>query len=458
MSKRIDLLSGSIPGALTRLALPIMATSLIQMAYNLTDMIWIGRIGAGAVASVGAAGMFMWLSSGLVVLARMGGQVMVGQKLGAGRREEAVQYAKGSLQLGIFLSLLFTLFLTLGTSPLIGFFKLNSPDVVRDAEIYLRIVGLGMFFSFVNQILSTLITTSGNSRTPLYATAVGLGFNIVLDPVLIFGVGPFPKAGVAGAALATVLAQAIVCIALFLYARKDEHLFSHVKILSRPEGEIMGRILKISLPSALQAVLFPLISMVIARMVAGWGDEAVAVQKVGSQIESISWMTSDGFSVAVNSFLAQNYGAGNTPRAKRGYWISMGIVGIWGIFCTLLLGFGAAPIFRFFIPDAAVLAMGVEYLHILALAQLFGCVENVTAGAYAGFGRTLPPSLVSIILTAARIPAAALLSATSLGLNGIWWSITLSTVAKGIVMMLLFVPFIRRIGAEKRREVSVDGG
>ena len=450
MSKRVDLLQGSIAGALTRLALPIMATSLIQMAYNMVDMIWIGRVGAGAVASVGAAGMFMWLSGGLVVLARMGGQVRMAQHLGAGRQKEAVCYAQNSLQLGILLSVLFTLLLVLGASPLIAFFRLNDPTVVKDAEIYLQIVGAGMFFSFVNQILATLITTSGNSRTPLYATATGLGINLVLDPVLIFGPGPLPVLGVAGAALATVLAQAIVTVVLWIYIRQDTHLFQQMKLLSSPQWPVIRDILRLSLPSALQSVLFPLISMVIARLIAGWGDNAVAVQKVGSQIESISWMTADGFSVAVNSFVAQNFGAGNLQRARKGYWISAAIVAVWGVFCTLLLVLGAAPIFRFFIPDEAVLPMGVSYLQILGFSELFMCIEIITAGAYAGFGRTLPPSLVSILLTAARIPLAMALSATSLGLDGIWWSISFSSMAKGLLLFSMFCFFLSRIARQKK--------
>ena len=99
MKKGIDLLNGPIAGSLARLALPIMGTSLIQMAYNLTDMLWIGRIGSNAVAAVGAAGMYIWLSAGFTMLARMGGQVLTAQSLGAGKEEKAVQYATASLQM-----------------------------------------------------------------------------------------------------------------------------------------------------------------------------------------------------------------------------------------------------------------------------------------------------------------------------------------------------------------------
>ena len=106
MQKKIDLVNGPVLSSLTRLAVPIMATSLIQMAYNMTDMIWIGRIGSSAVASVGAAGMYMWLSNGLAALAKMGGQVNVGHALGASNSEEAAEYASNALQLTLILGII----------------------------------------------------------------------------------------------------------------------------------------------------------------------------------------------------------------------------------------------------------------------------------------------------------------------------------------------------------------
>ncbi len=452
MAKRIDLLSGSIVSPLTRLALPIMGTSLIQMAYNLVDMIWVGRTGAGGVAAVGAAGMFMWLSGCLMVLARMGGQVYTAQRLGAGDVTGAARYTTASLQMGTAFSILYTLALILGARPLIGFFRLNSAQVVEDAVTYLWIVALGMFSSYINQILSAIITTTGNSRTPFLAMAAGLGINFFLDPLLIFGLGPVPGMGVAGAAIATVLAQVIVTVIFWLYIRRDDHLFAHVRLLSRPDFKVWREILKLGVPSALQSAIFPMISMVIARLIAGWGDDAVAVQKVGSQIESVAWMMADGFSVAVNSFIAQNVGAGNYQRAKKGYRVSMGIATVWGLFCTLLLFFGGGMIFRIFIPDPAVSPMGVSYLTILSYCQLFVCWEYITTGAYSGFGHTLTPSVVSIVFTALRIPAALALSSTALGLDGIWWSISLSAVCKGVLIVILFFFFLRRKDAARRRE------
>mgnify|MGYP000110924207 FL=1 len=160
MQKHIDLLHGPVLSSLTRLAIPIMATSLIQMAYNLTDMIWIGRLGSNAVAAVGAAGMYMWLSNGLAVLSKMGGQVTTGHSLGAGDAGEAAGYASGALQLAAFTGLLFGLICAIFSVPLIGFFKLNSPQVIADAQIYLKITCGLVLFSFLNQTFTGLFTAN----------------------------------------------------------------------------------------------------------------------------------------------------------------------------------------------------------------------------------------------------------------------------------------------------------
>lgn len=442
MKTRINLLEGNILPALSALALPIMATSLIQMAYNLIDMIWIGKIGASAVASVGAAGMFMWLSNGLATLAKMGGQIKVGHALGAQKKEDAASYAQSSIQMGIVFAIAFGILSVVFADEMIGFFQLNSAQVIQDAKLYLMITCGLVIFSFMNQIFTGILTAMGNSRTSFIATGIGLVLNIVLDPLFIFGFGAIPPMGVAGAAIATVLAQLVVML-LFLYTiLRDTVLFCDVHILHSYSSQHTREIFRIGLPSAVQSMLFSGISMVIARLIAGWGDAAVAVQKVGSQIESISWMTAEGYAAALNSFVAQNHGAKNTDRIREGYRLSMIVMLSWGVFCSLVLIVFPQVIFQVFIQEADVLPMGVDYLRILGVSQLFMCMEITTAGAFSGLGKTLPPSIVSITLTGARIPMAILLGRW-LGLNGVWWAITISSIGKGIVLLGWFLRDIK---------------
>ena len=444
MKKNVDLLTGSIPRALTKLALPIMATSFLQMAYNLTDMIWIGKVGSDAVAAVGVASMFLWLSNGLIMIPRIGGQVKVAQCLGANQQEESAIYAKSALQIGLFLGIVFGLISVLFREPMIAFFKMGNPEIVHSAEVYLIVTGGLVGINFINQVITGMWTALGNSTITLFATLVGLSINIMLDPVLIFGIGPFPKLGVLGAALATVFAQLIVLIVFIMTIRKEKQLFGKIRQCYKVEMREVKTIVKIGFPAGIQNMLFTTISMIIARMIAGFGDAAIAVQKVGTQIESISWMTAEGFATAVNALIAQNHGAGQEGRVSKGYKTAMILMGSWGVFTSLLLIVFPGPLFQIFITEPELLPLGVDYLRIMGYSQVFMCMELATAGAFQGLGKSIPPSINGIVLVAIRIPLAYILCRTSLGLNGIWWAITISAIAKGVVLPLWFLSYRKK--------------
>ena len=424
-----------------------MAASLVQTAYNLTDMAWIGMVGSDAVAAVGAAAMYTWLSSGVAALARMGGQVKSAHAYGEGNRREAVQYGKGALQLALVLAAAYGIITNLFAGPLIGFFHLNSSLVVKDAIVYLRIACGLILFAFIGQTLTGLYTASGNSRTPFVANCIGMGANIVLDPLLIFGLGPIHGMGVAGAAVATVTAQFIVSLVLVISMRKDPVLAAQMRIWIPTPLSNIKTMVRIGFPAAIQSMLYCGISMVLTRFVTAWGDTAVAVQRVGGQIESISWMTADGFGTAINAFVGQNYGAGNLKRVKKGYMTASAIMFIWGIFTTCLLIFGAAPIFSLFIHEPEVIPAGADYLRIIGFSEMFMCVELMTVGALSGMGKTMEASVITIILTTARIPLAVILGGTALGLNGIWWALTISSIVKGIIFFGYYLHIMKRMKA-----------
>lgn len=442
--QKVDLLHGRILPSLAKLAFPIMATQLIQMAYNLTDMIWIGRVGSGAVAAVGASGMYLWLANGLATIPRLGGQVKVAHALGSEEMEKAAAYAAAAFHLGAVLAGACTAVYLIFYKPLTAFFRLNDPAVVRDAQAYLLVVALGLFFSFFNQIFTGLFTCMGAGTVTFRSNAVGLAANIVLDPLFIFGLGPVPALGVAGAALATVLAQGVVFLLFLLAARRESVLFPHLQLRRRRSCADYADILRIGLPVSVQSLFFSSLSMIIARLIAGWGDAAVAVQKVGSQIESISWMAADGFASAVNAFVAQNYGAKQPGRIRRGTAGAVVLMAGWGILTGALLIVFPQALFRIFIQEEAVLPMGVDYLRILGYSQLFMCMEITCTGAFQGLGKPMVPTVVSVILNTARIPMALAFSATALSLNGVWWAITLSSILKGLIIPVWFLVVLRQ--------------
>lgn len=442
MSEKKNLTEGNILKKIVKLAIPIMGTAFLQMTYNMTDMLWIGRgVGSSAAAAVGAAGFYIWLAVGIILLSQIGAGVGVAQSIGKEDIKTARSFARNAIQLNFVIALLYGLMLILFKKPLIGFFRLEDANVINMAKEYLTIIALGAVFSFANPVFTGIFNGGGESKHPFLINAVGLLINMILDPLLILGVGPFPILGVRGAAIATVTAQVIVCIIFLLYIEKKSSHFSGFKFFVLPEWDYIKNIVKIGYPVALQNAMFTIFAMIIARIIAGWGPVPIAVQKVGSEIESISWMTSNGFATALSAFVGQNYGAGKWKRIYKGYFTSLGIMSGIGILASLILIFCGRPIFTIFFPnEEETILQGIIYLRILGLSQLFMCIEITTAGAFNGLGKTMPPSLVGIVFTGLRIPAALILSQPKLlGLNGIWWSISVSSIFKGVILLAWFL-------------------
>ncbi|MBQ6819746.1 MAG: MATE family efflux transporter [Clostridium sp.] len=439
MKKTVDLVSGNIFSTLVKLSLPILGTSFIQMAYNLIDMMWVGRIGSNAVAAVGTVGFFTWFGSALVYISKIGGQIGISQAIGKKDNIEKNKFIYNSLLINILIALVYTVILLVFKERLIGFFKLGDSEIINMSLKYLVIVSVGMIFSFLNPLFTGVFNASGSSKLPFVINTIGLVINIILDPVLIFGLCGFPALGVVGGALATVGAQAIVTIIFVVIFIKSGYTLGmeNKKYLDK---KISYKICRLGIPSALQNCCFSIFAMVIGRVVANWGPVAIAVQKVGSQIEAISWMTAEGFAVALTSFIGQNYGAKRWDRIIKGYKTTMAMATSIGIFATLLLVFAGEGLFSIFIPEADAIREGSIYLTILGFSQLFMCIEITTAGAFNGLGDTVTPSWVSIILTGCRIPIAIYLSSiASLGIKGVWWSISGTSIIKGILLVILFI-------------------
>ena len=452
VTQQNDLLNGSILKGLSRLALPIMMTSFIQMAYNLTDMIWIGRIGSGAVAAVGAAGIYLWISESITMIARMGGQVKVAHSIGGGNQEDASRYAAESFHLGILLAALFALLVIVFHPGLVGFFRLGDAQVEEQARNYLLVTGtIGVCFAVINMVFTGICTGKGDSKLPFMATSVGLVLNVILDPLLIFGLGPLPAMGVIGAAVATAGSQGIVML-LFLMLMgksKDRTFFLGIPFFGKPQFGYLKEVWKIGFPAGIQSVFMSGLSLVISRVVASWGPSAIAVQKVGGQIESLAWMIFSGFSMAVNAFIGQNYGAGQMKRVRQGYRVALGLMFVWGCFCTLLLLAVPEVLFRIFITEEELIPMGADYLRIVGMCELFCCLEGAAIGAFNGLGQTKIPSLASVVFYTARIPLAVFLSRTGLGLNGIWLGLSLGSIIKAVIVTVWYQLYARRFRAEE---------
>ena len=438
MSKQIDLTTGHITEKLIRLAMPIMGVSFVQTAYNLIDMIWIGKAGSAALAAVGTAGFFTWLAEAFYMLPRLGASIRVAQSVGQKAYDKTKHYITSALQMTVVLAFLYGLILLLFNRPLIEFFALGDDSINQMARTYLITVGCGMLFYFSGPVFTGIFTGLGDSKTPFMINTIGLVINIILDPLLIFGFGNFEGLGVLGAALATVSAQVIVTILFISIILKRKLKYLSINILKKPKWHLIKDMTILGLPGAVQSALYTMISMVIGRIVAYWGPVPIAAQKVGSQIEAISWMSAGGFSTAISTYVGQNYGADQYERMKKGVRITILIAMSVGAFATVLLTLGPESLMRIFVAERDTIEVGMQYLLILGYSQMFMCIEITMIGAFSGLGRTYLPNAIVIILTALRIPMAILLSG-QLGLNGVWWSISLSSIVKGLTLVAIYI-------------------
>ena len=442
-----NLTKGPILKTLTKLAIPIMASSFLGTLYNITDMAWIGLLGSKAVAGVGVGGMFTWLSQGLAAMARMGGQVQVAQCIGRGERDRAHGFAQAAVQLATLMGMAYAVISLLFTRQMVAFFQLTDPEAQTAALSYTKIACGLIVFSFLTLTLTGLYTAQGDSKTPFLANLIGLVTNMILDPVLILGPGPFPKLGVVGAAIATVTAQAIVMTIMILgvFIQEKENVLKGISLTAKIPKEYLSGICRIGIPTAIQGMAYCAISMVLTRMVSAYGAEAVATQRVGGQIESISWNTADGFAAALNAFIAQNYGAGKMDRVRKGYRASLWTVGIWGLLISFVFICFPQAIADIFFHEPKAVATAVGYLVIIGFSEAFMCVELTTVGALSGLGRTRLCSIISITFTSARIPLAIILGGL-IGLNGIWWALSVTSIIKGIIFTCTFLWITKKRG------------
>lgn len=197
------------------------------------------------------------------------------------------------------------------------------------------------------------------------------------------------------------------------------------------------------MPVSVENLLFTFFGMIVAREIANHGADAIAVYRVGSQAESLCWLVCLGFSSGITAFIGQNFGAGRWTRIWHGFRLALLFILSWGVAVSVLFWTTGEWLTSLFVPDPRIAEMGGTYLWILAFCQVFFCMECIAAGAFRGLGRTAPPSIASVVSNALRVPIVYYLASTDLGLNGIWWGITLTAFMRGSWVFVWFMLYAR---------------
>lgn len=445
MSQSVEnLTEGNILYKLTKLALPLMATSFVQMAYTLMAMSWVGRLGTREEAAIGAIGMLLWLTSSVSLLGLIGAEVSVGQSIGAKKIKRALKFASHGTTIAAVVGVVWTSIFLIFAPQILSFFKLEA-DITDEAVTYLRILTIYLPFQFLTYTFSGIYNGAGKSMTPFTINASGLVVNMILDPLLIFTLGM----GLHGAAWGTVIAQLFVFMFFVYHLKTKAGELGQFPILIKPNRFYLSRIFKIGAPVAVMNSFYAIINMNLARAASIYGGHlGLMSQTTGGQIEGVTWTTSQGFSTALSAFVAQNYAAKKIERGKKAYTYTLRIMLVLGIVVSLAFILFGAQIFGIIVPEEDAMKAGAEYLLIMGLVQIFMMMELTTQGMFNGIGKTVPPAIISISFNLLRVPLAYFL-AERMGIVGVWWAIAISTICKGTILPLWFSVVYKR---EKRKQ------
>jgi putative MATE family efflux protein len=419
-SRRKQLTEGSIRRGIFSLAIPTTAGLLVHSAFEIVDMIWIGRLGGEAIAAVSVSSFIFWLVLSLGEVVETGVLALVARRVGEGDIPRAAYQGWQGIGFSLVASLVVGFAFLLALKGVFRFMQ-TPPQVTEIGLSYLTIIMLGLPVFFVENAIEAVFMGSGDAKTPMYILIFSLILNAVLDPLLIFGWLGFPEMGVAGAAVATIFSGAVGLVIAFVYLPPFMYGRTAPPLLSRfiPDTEIYNKILKIGLPASASGAFFCFVYMWLTRITTQFGVPAMAALGIGHKLESVTYFTGVGFGEAAATLVGQNY-------------VSAFMGGMFLLFPAFLM--------RIFTDDPAIIEAGTLYLRIVAIPQVFGAFDMVIESAFIGAGNTIPPMLISVPLFFSKIPLAYTLSSPSFfgSATGIWLAIALTMVLNGILIPLWF--------------------
>ncbi|NEN22100.1 MATE family efflux transporter [Cryomorpha ignava] len=404
--------------------------NILQTMYQLIDTFWLGRLGANAVAAVSLSFPILFLILALGGGLTLAGTVLVSQYKGAGN-QKMVDYSSSQT---VFVVFFISIFLAA-----LGFFAAGpmmtlvgaGPEIYADSVTYFQVSSLGFVFLFLFFVFQSLMRGIGNVIFPMFIVLGTVFLNLLLDPLFIFGYGPIPGYGVAGAAVASIFTQALsalVGILVLFRGKKGIRIhFSQMKF----DFKWTKRLFELGLPAGLDQSTRAGAMTVMVMLVTGFGSEMVAAYGVGARILSLVIIPALGFSIATTSLVGQNIGAKQLKRAEKIGNLSSGIA-FFGLTAVGIIFFiFAEGIIAFFVPDDPEVIKGGA-LFIKIMAPSFGLlgVQQVMNGVFNGAGFTKASMMLSVFsLWIIRFPLAFMLShKTGLGPAGIYWSFPISNL------------------------------
>ncbi|MFQ6100824.1 MAG: MATE family efflux transporter [Anaerolineae bacterium] len=444
-----DLTSGSLHRNIWYLALPMILETGIQNVSQVLDTYWVGRLGSAALAAVTISITIRWVINSLANGLGIGGLAVVARRIGERDRAAADHAAWQTILLGIAASLLLGGLGLLLARPLLVLLGADA-QVLPLGLSYLRITMGGLFTLILIFVINSILRGAGEARLAMIVLFLATGVTVVSEPVLVFGWGPFPPLRVAGSAWGTVLGfGAGVALQMAILLRGKARVGINLHDL-RPDFPLMGRIIRIALPSTVQMTLRSSSRLVIVGLVGLYGTFAMAGYGVANRMLLIALIPGFGLGNAAGTLVGQNLGARKPRRGERSaWWVGAYAVGYMATVAALLFAF-AQPLIGLFDPTPQVVVFGTECLRVVAPSLVASALGIVLARGFDGAGDTVPAMAVNVLtLWGMEVPLAYGLSRW-LGLEaaGIWWGRAIANLVNGLLFAFWF-----RLGRWKRREV-----
>ncbi len=418
---------------------PAMLSMLIQALYNIVDSAFVARISEDALTALTLVFPVQMLLVAVGVGTGVGINSLVSRRLGAHRFDEASTAASMGLKLALINWVFFALVGLFLSGPIVGLFT-KDPVIHQMGRQYLSLVFIFSVFAIVHMILEKTIQSTGNMLWPMIASVAGCAVNIVLDPILIFGLLGAPKLGVIGAAIATITGQAVsTLISIYIIRHKVHDV--HITIRTKMDRRTIGEIYAVGLPSILMQVVISFASALMNLILVNLSTTAVAVNGVYGRLQSFIFMPVFGLNQGATPVFGYNYGAGNKERlvkALKTAWVMAFCI----MFCGFVL-FQTIPEILLGLFDASpqMLEIGVPAFHIISICFLPASIGIIGGSMFAATGH----GFISLISAVVRqlvfiVPAAYLLSRIG-GLDLIWWAFPLSEIF-GLTYVLVMLRWL----------------
>lgn len=434
-----DMTGGKIIPQLTKFTIPLVLGNLFQLTYNAADSVIVGKfVGDDALAAVGSAGPVMNMVILFISGMCMGAGILMSTLYGAKKYEQLERQISTAMLGGLVFSAVTAALLIIFSYPLLGLLQVPE-DIIHSAVQYLRIVFVGLIFTFIYNFFSNTLRALGDSRVPLYFLVISAVLNVLLDLAFVMGA----RWGVPGSALATMLSEALCCMFCLIYIKKKVPILCLGKKWAVFDGSVLLRTLNYGLTGALQQMCIQLGKICVQTVVNVQGVAFIAAFTAINRVDDFAMTPQQNIAHAATTFMAQNRGAGKIRRMKEGFLSSIILQAVYTTAVAVLVFAGAGQIMRLFVSGGSgeVAALGTSYLRLIAFMYFMPSATNIIQGFFRWLG-DLKVTLISTVLNMSSRFLAAWLMIHVLG--GPFSCLAWANFAGWIAMLAYQVPMIIR--------------